>query len=313
MKPTLGLLACILLLGACNKPPAEPVSYGYVEGRMVQIAPIPSGRITALHVREGDAVTPGTPLFALDPNRAQTALDGARAALVAASARLADLQKAGRPEEIQAATQTLRQRESAVKLANENIARSQILVTKKLAPAARLDTDRATLEQAKAAVGEAKARLALLRQPARADQIVAQQAELSRLQAQIDRAQIDLDDVQVRALKPARVQTIYRRVGELTGPALPVLALLRPGDIRVRFFVPETRLAGVHPQMPVSLRCDGCPAGLSGKVSFIASQSEFTPPVIFTQKERSKLMWMIEVIPDDVTQFRLGQPVEVRW
>jgi HlyD family secretion protein len=300
-------------LASCSKEPVDPVLYGFVEGRLAHIAPVPSGRIVGLAVREGDQVAPGQDLFTIDPARAEAALSSAMAAQQAAEARLADLQKAGRPEEIRAASKQLTRLQSALKLAKENLQRSETLVAQKLAPTARLDTDRSQVDQAKAAVEEAKARLALLKQPARTDQIVSARAEVIRLQALVSRAEIDLADHQVKAVQAGKVETVYRRVGELASPSQPVLALLRPGELRVRFFVPETRLQEVSGGKSVRLSCDGCAADLRGKITFVASQSEFTPPVIFTQKERAKLVWMVEVAPETPAAFRIGQPVEIRW
>lgn len=306
-------LTALILIAGCQEPAAPDIHYGYVEARLAHIAPVPSGRITDLSVREGQQVTTDQLLFSIDPARAQAALASAQSSSEAARARLADLQKAGRPAEIRAAEQILAQKRASLVLANESLKRSETLVQQKLAPVARLDSDKASRDAALAGVEEAKARLSLLKQPARTDQIVAAKASAKQTQAQVEQAAFDLDQYQIKALRPAKVEILYRQIAELAGPTSPVLALLYPDQMRVRFFIPEPELQEIKAGLEVNLTCDGCGAGLRGKVSFIAGQSEFTPPVIFTQQERTKLVWMVEITPDTPEQFRIGQPVEVTW
>ncbi len=307
------LLPFFLLISQCNQASDDPVLYGYVEGNLAHIAPIPPGRILQVHVREGQSVSPGQVLFRLDPAKAETVLSNAVSAQNAAKSHLSDLKKAGRPDEIRAAEQALAQRKAALQLAEQSFARSNELVRQKLAPTARLDAARAALFGAKAAAEEAKAKLSLRKSPAREDQIAAARADVLGRAAQTQRAKLDLAEYEVLAVTSGTIQNIYRRPGELAGPAQPVLALLSPDQMRIRIFVPEPRLAEISGEMRVQVSCDGCPANLHGKIAYISKKPEFTPPVIFTQKERAKLVWMVEIIPDDPSQFRLGQPVEIRW
>lgn len=90
-----------------------------------------------------------------------------------------------------------------------------------------------------------------------------------------------------------------------------MLALLPPDQKRIRFFVPEPALSSVKHGGKVALSCDNCEQGLSGKIVYIADQSEFTPPIIFSEKEREKLVYMIEASPNNPEAFHNGQPVKV--
>jgi HlyD family secretion protein len=91
----------------------------------------------------------------------------------------------------------------------------------------------------------------------------------------------------------------------------PVLAVLPPGNLKVRFFVNEATLPQIKIDDVVNVHCDGCPSGLTAKVSFIARNSEFTPPVIYSLDERSKLVFLIEALPEKPEVLRVGQPVSV--
>ena len=108
------------------------------------------------------------------------------------------------------------------------------------------------------------------------------------------------------------MQQIYYRPGELVPAGRPVVSLLPPGNIKVRFFVPETELPRIALGEPVSIHCDGCKAEVPAKVTFISRSSEFTPPVIYSLDERSKLVFLIEARTETPGELRVGQPVDVR-
>jgi HlyD family secretion protein len=99
--------------------------------------------------------------------------------------------------------------------------------------------------------------------------------------------------------------------GETAPAGRPVLSLLPPGNLKIRFFAPETILSRVHYGDTVQVSCDACPEGLSAKVTFIASSAEYTPPVIYSREERAKLVYLIEARPTEPDKFRVGQPVSV--
>jgi HlyD family secretion protein len=116
-----------------------------------------------------------------------------------------------------------------------------------------------------------------------------------------------------RAVSPAdgTIQRVYFRPGETVLAGRPVVALLPPQNLKLRFYAPEPMLAGIKYGETVAVSCDRCAAGLTAKVSFIASSAEYTPPVIYSLDERAKLVYLIEARPADPEQFRVGQPVTV--
>jgi HlyD family secretion protein len=107
------------------------------------------------------------------------------------------------------------------------------------------------------------------------------------------------------------VQEVYYRPGEVVPAGRPVVSLLPPGNIKVRFFIPEPVLAAIDYGDIVKVHCDACAPDITAHVSFIARQSEFTPPVIYSLEERSKLVFLVEALPDKPNALRVGQPVDV--
>lgn len=131
-------------------------------------------------------------------------------------------------------------------------------------------------------------------------------------------AQARLNSVKTRLSRRAvfspadgTVQQIYFRPGEMVQAGRPVLSMLPPGNLKVRFYVPEPALPRISYGQQINIACDGCASGLTAHVSFIARQSEFTPPVIYSLDERSKLVFLIEALPDRPNELRVGQPVDV--
>jgi len=115
------------------------------------------------------------------------------------------------------------------------------------------------------------------------------------------------------ALAPAAgtIEEVYFRPGETVQPGKPVIALLPPSNLKIRFYVPETRLATIKLGEQVAVSCDRCDSNLSARVTFIAKSAEYTPPVIYSRDERAKLVFLVEAHPEQPEKFRVGQPVTV--
>jgi HlyD family secretion protein len=139
----------------------------------------------------------------------------------------------------------------------------------------------------------------------------AAEAMLRDARARLNSAQTRLSRRSIFSAVGGTVQQIYYRPGEIVPADRPVLSLLPPGNIKVRFYVPEAVLPTITYGDEVRVNCDGCVAGLTARVSFIARESEYTPPVIYSLDERAKLVFLIEALPDRPSDVRVGQPVDV--
>ncbi len=137
------------------------------------------------------------------------------------------------------------------------------------------------------------------------------QALYREAQAKLSAAQTRLTRRKVLSPVDGLVQTVYFRPGETVPPGRAIVSILPPGNVKLRFFVPEPMLARIAIDDPVRFGCDGCPADLTGKISFISRYAEYTPPVIYSQQERHKLVYLVEAIPSDPKALRVGQPVDV--
>jgi HlyD family secretion protein len=137
------------------------------------------------------------------------------------------------------------------------------------------------------------------------------QAALREAEARVNSAQTRF--ARRRASSPAAgsVHQVYYRPGELVSAGRPVVALLPPGNVKVRFYVPQAVLPKIAVGESVTVRCDGCPDDIPARIDFIARTAEFTPPVIYSLEERSKLVFLVEARPTRPDLVRVGQPVSV--
>jgi HlyD family secretion protein len=162
-------------------------------------------------------------------------------------------------------------------------------------------------------VVELQNELATTRAGARPDEIRAAEAEAAAAKQSLAQADWRLRQKSVAATVDGTVtDTLFQR-GEWVPAGAPVVAVLPPANVKVRFFVPETALGSVRVGQKVALACDGCAPGLSGEVSFVAPQAEFTPPVIYSKDSRGKLVFLVEAKPAraDAARLHPGQPIDV--
>ena len=306
-----GYLATLLLAG-CDQPKQVGL-LGYVEADYVYAAPISGGRIAEVAVKRGDAVAAGQTLFELDAADETARRDQAAAALDQAKADLADLQIGQRPEELAIVQAQLDAAKASLMLSVPRIERRKEMVKQNIVGVEEVDSAQAAVLEDRGRIAEYTARLAAAKLPARNDRIVAATQAVAAAEATLRSAQWALDQRKVMASADGRIEDIYYRAGETVATAAPVLQLLPPANVKFRLYVPEPELGRYRVGDKLAVACDGCKAGLTATIRFIATTAEFTPPVIYSRESRAKLVYLIEARPDDVTQpWHPGQPIEAQ-
>lgn len=306
------LIAAAVLAGCGDKAPQS--FQGYAEGEFVRIAAPYAGSLTHLGVWRGAEVQAGTPLFALEQDNEKAGREEAAQRLKQAEAQLENLKKGRRPEEIDAILAQREQVRAALKLAQVDYERDRKLAASGFVSPQRLDASRTALERAQQQLKEIEAQLAVARLAARSDDIRAAEAAAEAARATLSRADWALAQKSVKSPQAGLVQDTLYVEGEWVPAGSPVAVLLPPQNLKVRFFVPQARVAELKPGQPVSVSCDGCAAPIAAKISYIAPQAEYTPPVIYSQENRNKLVFLVEAHPahQDATKLHPGQPVDVR-
>jgi HlyD family secretion protein len=320
MKRTL-VIAALIAAGAgaaglwwMNRDAAPPAWQGYVEAEYVRVSPTLTGRITSIAVARGNTVASGALLFTQDDADDKAARDAAAGKLAEAEARLTNLQTASRDTEIAQARADLANLVATRDRIARDLARNTELLRTGAASRQTVDQQRADLESAIARADAANAKLEQMRSPTgRQYEIAAQNAMVAQARAALAQAEWQLGQRRVVAPAGALVADTFARTGETINAGVPVVSLLPPENVLVRFFVPETELAAIHIGDRMAIGCDSCAADLTASVTFIAPQPEYTPPVIYSESNREKLVYLIEAHPPREQAMRLkpGQPVDV--
>lgn len=265
-------LFSLLLLAGCSQKPSD-AWLGYGEADFALIGAPQPGWVTSLAVERGEVVHRGELLFTLDSTEQQASRDQAQATLDQAKASLA-------------------QEEANFKYTTTALARQNGL--------ARVNAGTAdTRDQAENNARQSQARIAQLR------------AQIGQMEASLNSAAYTLSQRRVVSQTEGPVEDVYFRPGEYVPASTSVISVLPPANVYVRFFVPETDFAKVHLGEKVRITCDGCKP-MDATITFIASQEEYTPPVIFSVGNREKLVFKLEARAQDGLSIHPGQPVDVR-
>ena len=309
MRKVVLCVVALLAMAGCTQRPDNSYS-GYVEAQSVSIAAPQSGWLTAVNVDRGDTVSSDELLFTLDSTQAQATLAGAENRAAAAQANAEDLSKGARPGDIAPIEAQRIQAQAQLDLARANEARYAQLEPKGYVSAAQMDSLRATTRSAQAQVANLDKLIQEKELAARTDQQRAAQAQAAASGADVAATQWTVDDRDVHARLAGQVDERLREPGEFVAQGSAVLTVRPKGREFVRFYVPQADLAKFRVGTVVHVACDGCIA-TGAKIRFISPVAEFTPPVIYSVKERQKLMFLIEATPDKPEVLHAGQPVDV--
>jgi HlyD family secretion protein len=309
--PVLLLLAVALVAGCARRPPAG--YQGYFEGEFIYVASPIGGRLEKLAVAKGARVEAGTPLFTLERASEMAARQQAAEQLRSAQSRLEDLRKGSRPSELAALAARLEQARAAAELSKLELARQEALFQSGTNPASDHDRARLAHEQNLRTVDELAAQLETARLGGRPDALAAAAADVSAATAAREKADWSVEQKTQAAPRAGLVYDTLYREGEFAAAGAPVVALLPPENLKVRFFVPETDFAGLKAGGRVRVAVTGRAEALEGRISFLSPQPEFTPPVLYNRDNRAKLVFMVEAVfaGDAARDLHPGQPADV--
>ncbi|HKW81901.1 MAG TPA: HlyD family efflux transporter periplasmic adaptor subunit, partial [Casimicrobiaceae bacterium] len=272
-----------------------------------------AGTLQNLAVQRGAQVGAGAPLFSLESENELAARRQAEQQLQAAEARVANLQTGKRPPEVATVAEQLRQAQAARELSAANVRRQESLFKSGFISKAALDDVRTQLKRDDATVAQLQASVATAKLPARPEEIRAAEADAAAARDSLAQADWRLSQRAVAAPTAARVSDTYYLVGDWVPAGGVVASLLPTGNVKIRFFVPETELGRVRTGQTVSFSCDSCGAAMNATITFIADRAEFTPPVLYSKENRAKLVYLVEArpSPSDAAKLNVGQPVDV--
>ena len=300
------------LLAALGLDGEETRYLGYVEGETSLIAPPVAGRLVERAVDRGAHVKKGDRLFVIDPVLAKAEVARAEGALAELKSRHENMLTGKRPEEQDVVRGQKREAEASLALAEAELQRQSQLLEKAITTRQAYDHANSQVRQLRSRVASLSAQEKVGDLAARPDEIAAAKAMVDQNQANLDQARKRLDDLMPVAPEDALVENTFFNVGEWVPAGTSVVSLLPPSRVKLRFFMPEEDVAQARMGQQVSFTCDTCPADLKATIIYVSPRAEFTPPVIYSQTARSKLVFLIEARPE-ASQAKLspGLPVTV--
>lgn len=309
----LGLIVGLAMtLPGCSRKPTNSYQ-GYVEGKFVYVASPQAGRLTHLAVSRGDTIAVSHPLFSLDQQPEAAAARQAEQLLRESEARLKDLRTGKRPPEIDVTRAQLMQALAEKNKSVDILKSYESQYTAGGVSLTDLISARAAVASNDALVRQMESELVVAALPARDQQIKAQAEQVAADRAALEQATWKLQQKAITSPRDGLVfDTLYRE-GEWVAAGNPVVQVLPPENVEVRFFVPEPLVGKLELGQSVRVHCDGCPAEVPATITFISTQCEYTPPVIYSNENRSKLVFMVIAMPplEKAAALHPGQPLEV--
>ena len=309
----IGILAA-LALSACAGGDDPQDVLGTLERDRLELIAESNERLVELFVEEGDRVTAGAPLARQEAGAMEPRLAQSRASLAEAERRLGDLVEGPRSREIDEARATLKGAESTLTTERREYQRVADLVERKLLSASDLDQARARRDAAQAARDEARARLRLLEEGTRPEQLAQARAAVDGARAAVAELMVSAERYSVRAPRPGLIEALPYEVGERPPVGAPLVIMLADGAPYARVHVPEPLRVAFAAGTAVEVRIDGVTDPLPGTVRYVSSQASFTPYNSLTQKDRSRLAYLAEITleGDAASNLPAGVPVQVR-
>ena len=301
------------LLAGCHGDDA-PIYQGYVEGEFIYLAAPQAGYLKSLDSPRGTQVSEGQAVFVVEADLEIDALLEAEARADSARGKVENLKEPRRQAEIATLDANLRAAQANLRLARIHLERQQSLARENFVSQAAIDEAASNHDQALAQVEAARQQLSAYQDTlGREPEVRSAEAELQAAQAQTAQRRWTVERKTVTAPSAGIVADTWYRPGEWIPAGSPVASLLPDDRRRLRFYVPEASLAHIQIGQAVEARCDGCSAPIRAIIDFIAPQAEFTPPVIYSQGSREKLVFRVEAAPaqEQATALRPGLPVDV--
>lgn len=292
---------------------------GRIEAVEIDVAAKTAGRVREILVREGDFVTAGQVVAAMDTEVLEAQLREAEAYYRQTQTSIATerSQLAQRESEKAAAVAVVRQREAELVNARKRWERSSELVSKGAVSQQETDDDLTRLQSAMAAVSSARAQVAAADAAIATARtlVVGAESKVDAARATIERIQADIGDSALKSPRDGRVQYKVAQPGEVVGAGGRVLSLVDLSDVYMTFFLPTAAAGKVALGTEVRLVLDAAPGYvIPARVSFISDVAQFTPKTVETASEREKLMFRVraqipvELLKKHITRVKTGLP-----
>lgn len=306
------LLICLLCLGGCDRDDLD-YAVGTIERHRIDLTADSSEPVIALHVREGDKVTPDTLLIQQDQEKVRIRLAQSEAQEALSRARLEEAESGPRTQEITRGRAQLAAARSALSTAEQELSRQKALVTMSYVTESQVDILQGRVDEAQARTEESQARLAELLEGTRTEQVDQARAAYAASKAVVEDLELDLTRTAIKAPVAGVVESIVFRIGERPARGQTMISLLATTPIFARVHIPQPLRTRLSSGAEALIRIDGHEQDYRGRIRWISSEAAFTPFYALTQHDRSRLAYLAEIDLQEDVELPNGVPVEVRF
>lgn len=273
-----------------------------------------AGRVAERLVSEGETVKAGQIVARLDTSELTQEVALRKAEVRAAEAALAELVTGSRPEEIAQAEAVVRRTQADVARARADLKRLKTLYERDNVSVQDYDAAKTVVAVTEAKLREAQEQLRLVQKGPRIEKIERSRAQLEQAKEALALAETRLSYATLTSPLTGLVLSHNIEPGEFVAAGTPIVTVGDLEHVWLRAYVDETDLGRVKVGQAARVTTDTYPdKGYEGRVSFIASQAEFTPKSVQTEKERVKLVYRIKItIANPEMELKAGMPADAR-
>src|SRR5579864_3418048 len=294
------------------KPQNELVLSGNIEAHESLVSFKVQGRVVELPVEEGQSIQAGELLARLDNDDYKQRVLTGEASVRVRQSNLALTLAGTREQEIKAAQQTMLDAQADMQQKKLDYDRAQRLYTEDAISAQDRDLADTALKRSQAVFQAAEQKYSEAREGSRKEDIAIAQSNLKEAAANLGMSRVNLDYTTLRAPSAGVITVRQAELGEVVVPGTPVVTLADLDHIWLRAYLAETDLGRVRWGQDAVVTTDTYPGKqYHGRVSFIASDAEFTPKSVQTYKERVTLVYRIKVDIDNPNhELKPGMPAD---
>jgi HlyD family secretion protein len=314
MRSATAILAVLLAASACRREGAAGaiIASGHVEATEVHLSTKVAGRLESFPLREGDHVAAGQEIARQEAVDAELARRQAEAERAQAEAELRLRVAGARREDIAEAENQAAAMRVELEAAERDRGRQQALLDRGSGTAKARDDARTRRDAIAARLAALEEALSRLRAGSRAEEIDAARARVAATEARAAQYAQRIADATVVSPVAGIVTEKLAEAGELLQPGSPLAVVTDLADAWLTVYVGEPDLGRLRIGQEAEVVTDGGERR-RGRVTFVASQAEFTPKNVQTRDERVKLVFKVKVSLDNADGlFKPGMPAEAR-
>lgn len=282
----------LLILAACKNGEKKSDAYGNFEVVETIVSSETAGKLLSMEVKQGDLLESGKLIALIDTTELVLKKLQTKAQLVASETKR---------QNVSAQINVLKEQKKNVLITQQRIIK---MFADKAATQQQMDDINGQINVIDKQIAATNTQFQLIA------------SDMDVIQRQQDLLTEQLMKCRINSPIKGTVLETYLETGELATPGKPVLKMADLSNLELKVYVSGTQLTNVKLGNEVKVLIDSGNSemqNLTGKITWISSESEFTPKIIQTKEERVKLMYGVKILVPNDGRLKIGMPGEVMF